>query len=1124
MKCPECQFDNRENAKFCKLCGAILKLKCPSCGYAYESGSLFCDQCGYRLGKSRSLPPADYAQPKSYTPKFLADKILAVRSTIEGERNVVTVLFADVANYTALAEKLDPEEVHQIMDDCFKILMDSIHTHEGTINQFTGDGIMALFGAPIAHENHAQRACYAALSIKRAIEDYGKQIQEDYGLEFKMRLGINSGLVIVGSIGDDLRMDYTAVGDTTNLAKRMESIAEPGNIVVAENTYLLIKPYFELDALGPVAIKGKEKTQHAYSLIDSSQVRTRFEATMSKGLVRFVGRKNSLGTLINTWNKATEGFGQVLGVMGEPGVGKSRLILQFTSSLFDHDINCLNGRCLPHGRSIAYLPLVDILKSYFMITEDQSEFDINKNIKEKITLLDKQLSRSILPVVQQLLSLEIDDEAWPKLEPQQRRKKTFKGLKNLFICFSRQKPLIIIVDDLQWVDRTSEEFLSYFIDNISLCPIFLILLYRPEYTHSWENKPHYNKLGLGQLTKKTSAELISAILDNDSVSVELEQFILQQSAGNPLFIEEFIYALLENNYIKKKNNQIVLTRRFDRIRIPDTIYGIVADRMDKLGLHLKQILQVASVIGQDFGYGILQAVTGVGDELKPLLDNLQSLDFINMKQLLPEVTYTFKHALLQEVAYNNLLLKRRTELHAKVGSTTELLYANRLEEFYEILAHHYLSGKVFQKAYQYLKLSGKKAEGNFSHSEAFNFFKKALKIHENLPITVENKSEKLETHNLMLLPIAMLGYPKGSLKILEAGVKIAKQLGDQKSLARFYNNISLLHTARGNSLLSIANREKSFQEAKKIEDIEMMANVALSLCYAYASTCQYGKLIKISLTITELIEKTGRESEFFNTPFNLYAFVLALCGTTMGIHGNFREAKPISEKGLNHALRIGDATTLAFTELQHASLLVLSGNGRAAITHCQNSIKYSEDTEWPTILSQAWSLLGYANYLIGDLEQARTYAAKGLKIQEDSGIEAMLSMHYWMYSLVLYAADELEDALQCVEKTLDLSKKNNEKRYEGLSKILIGKILGSKNKGKYKEGERFILEGCQILKELSARPAVAQSLLDLGELYINSGELDKAVTHLETAKSMFEEMEMDYWSAKVDHFLEYIGT
>jgi class 3 adenylate cyclase/tetratricopeptide (TPR) repeat protein len=1120
MRCPGCQLDNREGAKFCKECGTKLERKCPSCGYPCKSDSLFCDECGYNFATPKAPLPVDYSRPESYTPKFLADKILNTRSAVEGERKVVTVLFADVANYTAIAEKRDPEEVHRIMDGCFKILMDGIHRYEGTINQFTGDGIMAIFGAPIAHENHAQRACYAALSIQRAIEDYGEKVRADSGLEFKMRFGINSGLVMVGAIGNDLRMDYTADGDTTNLASRLESIAKPGSVVVSESTYRLIKAYFRLEALGPVTLKGKEEPQNAYLLIDSTSVKTRFEEAVSKGLVRFVGRKNSMATLRSIWNRANEGLGQVMGIMGEPGVGKSRLMLEFKRSLAEDDIHFLEGRCLPHGDSIAYLPFLDILKAHFSIKEGQDDSDSTKNIKEKITFMDKKASPFMISAFQQLLSLRIDDESWHPIEPKQKRYHMFETLKSLFIGMSEEKPLIIVVDDLQWMDRTSEEFLSYFIDSISQTPILLMLLYRPEYTHPWEKKSHYSKIGLGQLTRKSSVELISAVLEEGAVEDELEQLILRQSAGNPLFIEELIYSLLENHVIEKKNGRFVLVHRLDSINVPDTIHGIVAARIDKLDDTLKRIMQTASVIGHDFGYRILQTITGMGEELKSRLDKLQSLELIYEKKLFPELEYTFKHALIQEVAYSSLLLKRRMELHANIGLSLEFLYADRLDEFYEILAYHFSSGEHFAKAYQYLKLSGKKAESNFSHLEAFHFFEKALRTSDKLAKQDGADSEKLEIYNLMRRPIAMLGYPKDSLRILTEGVEIAKALGDQKSLSRFHNDISVLYTARGDSLSSIAHSEKSFHEAAKIEDIEIMAPLALPLCYAYVTSCKYDKLIDVSSKMAELIERLGRESDSFNTIFNLYSFLLGLCGMGLGMRGDFRKAKMVSEKGLNHAIQFGHKMTLAFNELQYANLFVFQGDGQTPIPHCRNSIKYSEDIGWLTISSQAWTVLGYSHYLLGELDRAREFVSKGLKSQEDSGIEAMLSLHYWIFAMVLFGQGDLEDALQCAEKALELSIKNKERRYEGLSKIWIGKILGSKEKAQYREGEQLILEGYDILKELCVRPAMAQGHFHLGELYRNSGEDLKAVEEFRKAKAMFEEMEMDYWTAKAQEALK----
>jgi class 3 adenylate cyclase len=466
MKCPECQTENRDGVKFCEECGTKMEIVCPSCGEKIPLGKKFCGECGHKFDETPASPSLDYDQPKSYTPKFMADKILTTRSSIEGEHKLVTVLFADVANFTGISESLDPEDVHQIMDGCFKILMDEIHKYEGTINQFTGDGVMALFGAPLSHEDHGQRACFASLAIQAAMGTYGEEIKRRHGVDFNMRIGLNSGSVVVGAIGDDLRMDYTAIGDTTNLAARMESMAEPGGILVTLNTFKLIKEYFELNSLGEVQVKGKSEAQEVFQLVGTSKVITRLDASATRGLTKFIGRGDETDTLMQAFEKARSGSGQVVGIVGEAGVGKSRLIFELRKSLQDQ-VTYLEGRCVQIGESIPFLPLLDVIKGYFDINEGDQEAVIQGKLKEKIGELDDKLLRD-LPALEDLLSLSVDDKEWVKLEPKEKRDRTFEALRDLLIRLSQEKLLILVIDDLHWMDKTSEEFLDYLIGWLAL--------------------------------------------------------------------------------------------------------------------------------------------------------------------------------------------------------------------------------------------------------------------------------------------------------------------------------------------------------------------------------------------------------------------------------------------------------------------------------------------------------------------------------------------------------------------------------------------------------------------------------------------------------------------------------
>jgi hypothetical protein len=715
-------------------------------------------------------------------------------------------------------------------------------------------------------------------------------------------------------------MDYTAVGDTTNVASRMQSMAEPAAALVSNATYKIVQDYFEFESWGQVKVKGKEAPLEAFELIRASEVETRIEASAAKGLTRFVGRRNSMAALMEAYEKAKSGAGQVLGIVGEAGVGKSRILLEFRNRLAGAEVTYLEGRCLHYGGAIIYLPILDILRSYFEIEEGDLESIIKKKMAQKVAELDDEI-QSCLPCFQELLSLGVDDEAYLKLEPRQRRERIFEAIRDLLIRESQHRSVVIAIEDLHWIDKTSEEFLDYLIGWLASTRVLLILLYRPEYTHAWGSKSYYNRVGLDQLGMESSAELVQAILEGGEIAAELRELVLNRAAGNPLFMEELTHTLLENGSIQKQGRQYVLARASSEIEVPDTIQGIIAARMDRLEDNLKRTMQVASVIGRDFAFHILQTITGMKEELKVYLLNLQGLEFIYEKQLFPELEYIFKHALTQEVAYNSLLFKRRREIHENIGEAIEQIYPKRLEEFYEMLAYHYSKSDNCEKAYQYLKLSGQKSTRNYSTWEAFHFFKDALRVLKEKSETEENQREQLEILHLLLGVLAVLGYPDGSLELLQEGERLSKEIGDERGLIIFCSFMGghYFTLKEGDPLLGIKYSEKSFQTAEKIRDIGLMAWTAWDLCVSYAVSGQWFKEVDVARKVVDLLEKTNKKHDTFGTGFNLYSLLKGYNGLGMGYCGDFEAGETSLQEGLHFVSHINDRIIIGFLEYQYGN-------------------------------------------------------------------------------------------------------------------------------------------------------------------------------------------------------------
>ena len=1121
MKCPKCQKENAETRKFCRDCGAKLLYVCPKCGSENLPDDKFCGGCGKDLRDYKVVSPLDYSEPQSYTPKYLADKILTARRTIEGERKIVSVLFADVANYTSLSEKLDAEEVQKIMDGCLRILIDEIYKYEGTIDKFTGDGLMALFGAPVAHEDHVQRSCYAALAMQRSIEAYGEKIKNQFDMEFKMRMGLHTGPVIVGSIGNDLRMDYTAIGDTINLASRMQTTARPSTILVTSEIYRNAREFFKFSPLGKVKVKGKEIELDAYQLLEAGEIKTRFEAAVVRGLTRFVGRQKELSALKDAFEMTRSGFGQVVGITGEAGVGKSRVALEFIRALPEEEFAYSKTRCSHYGSPTAYLPILDILKSYFVVSEGEREYAVKKKVANKISQLDERL-RHILAPLHDLLSLEVEDEEYLKLEPVQKRERIFEAVRDLILRESQNKPLVIAIDDLQWIDKTSEDLLNYLIGWLGNTRVLLILIYRLGHSHPWGTKSYYTRIHVDNLSAKSSTELLQSILHDAEIIPELNELIISRAEGNPLFIEEFTRTLMETGYVQKRGHQYVLSAKTSAIQVPDTIQGIIAARIDRLGENLKLTMQLASVIGRDFTYRILNNVTGAQKELKSYLINLQELEFIHEKSLFPELEYVFKHTITQEVSYNSLLLKKRKEIHEKVGVAIEEIYSDKLEEFYEKLAYHHSQSDNWEKAYQYYRLSGDKLSERYFNWEAFRCYREAIKSLKMLPATDENRRRLIENSLLIEGPMIVLGYPQDSLEILLEAEKLSMEQGDKRSLAVFQGRIRLCHTFKGDPKQGLRYAEQCFITAESIKDVNLAASTAFDLAAAYTIAGDHFKIVELAPKALALLESGGGETigTGARVNVNVCSSISAFYGYSMANLGHFEEGKALCEKGLRYALEIDNFYNIALGEIMYGSLFIVKGDGKNAIDHLQIAIKYGEECQIVPLLGLSWMRLGQGYYFLGDLEKTVHHIKEAIKIQNEAGIPMALSGHYYWIGMVALDSGDANNALSNVEEALKLSQINKEKHLEGSAMILLGRILGKLQSPKGSKAEANILQGIEILEELKLRPFYSQGYLYLGELHADMGHKERALETLEKANQMFQEMGMDYWLHRTQSLLK----
>jgi tetratricopeptide (TPR) repeat protein len=985
----------------------------------------------------------------------------------------------------------------------------------------TGDGVMALFGAPIALEDAPQRAIRSAYSIHREMVKFTEKIKrEKVGIPpIKMRIGIHTGPVVVGTLGNNLRVEFKAVGDTVNMASRMEGLAEPGATYVTEELFRLTEGFFQFEALGEKEVKGKDEPVQAYRVIAPSTRRTRFDVSADRGLTPFVGRHRELELLLDGLDRAKVGRGQAFSITAEAGAGKSRLLYELRKAVSNEDVTFLEGKCLSYSRGVAYDLHIDVLKSNFDIREGDKDSEIREKVKRGLEILRVD-EASTLPYLLELLSVKDSGIDEIPLSPDARRDRIIEALKLIVLKGSAIRPLILAYEDLHWVDKSSEEVLKNILESIPGARILLIFTYRPEFVHTWGGRTYHSQVNLSRLSNRESLAMVNHLLGTDQVERGLGDFILEKTEGIPFFIEEFIKSLRDLQIIEREDNTYRIAKDIQTLTIPATIQDVIMARVDSLPATAKSVLQTGSVVGREFSHDLINKVTLLPEqELLSHLSVLKDSELVYERGIYPQSTYIFKHALTQEGTYESLLLKKRREVHKRIGETMEKSYPDRLEEFCEILAYHFLRSEDASKAYRYLKLSGDKSMRNYSTWEAYRSYIEAITALKHIPATVQNKGEQIEVRRAISNPMVLLGYPEGSLEILQEAERLAEEVGDEKSLSIAYNNLALYYLATGKPLLGIKYTEGPFQKAEKAQDIDLMAPLAVQLCAAYLASGQHSKVINTASKVIARLEQTHRERDFFGIRYNVYSGLSALCIFSHGMLGNFEKGKALYEKGLYFAQEANSVYALGVMEVYYGYLLNFMEDGKAAIGHLRKAVEYYEKAQ--ASLAHGFSRvgLGHAYSLTGDPESGQKNIEKAIKLQTEKGIRLFLSLHHLFLSMAYFMSGDFQDAETAANDALSVSKSYDQKDAEGISLTWLGRILGQVETGSGGSAEEHIVEGIKICDELSLKPWSAKGYLFLGELHASRGKEKKAEENLKKAEEMFQEMGMDYWLAKTQEVL-----
>ena len=1095
MLCLNCQTDNLPDASFCSECGTNLEAACPSCGISNPPSAKFCRRCGAAIARAG----ADSATRSDTAVRSLASP--PVEAPSDGERKTVTALFADIKGSTELERDLDPEDARAIVDPVLHLMMAAVRRYDGYVAQSTGDGIFALFGAPIAHEDHPQRALHAALAIQEELHRYAEQLRNEGKFAVEARVGVNTGEVVVRSIQVGEHAEYTPVGHVTNLAARMQTAAPTGSIAASEVTRRLCEGYFEFRALGSAAVKGLVAPIEVYEVLRAGPLKTHFKLAAQRGLTRFIGRKREMAALTGALEQARAGRGQIVAAVGEAGAGKSRLMYEFKATI-PNGWKVLEAYSVSHGKASAWLPVIELLKSYFELADEDDDRRRSEKVEAKGSL-DPALAEA-MPYILGLLGIAGATASLAMMDAQIRRRRMLEALKRLFIAESLKQPLVLIFEDLHWIDAETQDLLDLLVDGVASARVLMLVNYRPEYRHTWSNRACYGQLRLDPLAGQSADEMLQALLGSNASLQFLKRLIVEKTQGNPFFIEEIVRALVEQGVLVR-NGATRLSTPLSEIHIPLTVQAILASRIDALPASEKDLLQVLAAIGKDFPLNLVRQITAIPDDrLEPMLKSLQVGELIYEQPASGETKYTFKHVLTQEVAYNSMLMHRRRLLHERTGQAIEALFKDRIDDYLSELARHYSHTNNTRKAVEYLFRAGSQAEAHFAYSEAVSQLSRALEFLKRLPDDTERTRQELSVQSALAGSLSNeKGWAAAELEPVYARAReLCAQVRDpaltfRPLLGQWLMRVwkAELHTA-----LELADELMAAAEESKAPAMLLVANFARGV-----PLLQLGELV----AATDHLERASAafdprqplpaelEAQRVGSLFFLYFGLYVL--------GYPDRARAISREMVQVAQRSSAAYVLAQASCFVASHHLVVGDNLAAQKCAEEAIALTEKLGLATLSSQATVWYGAALSAQGRHEEGIAEMRRGISAYHATGGEP----NPWSLCLLASALGKIgqpHEGLKVVEQGLVSTARTGLQLDIPILHHTKGELLLlAQSASKAALAEQCFRTAIEIARRQSARSRELRATTSLARLLANQGRGDEARAMLGDIYNWFTE-------------------